>query len=51
MAENIKKSSAVMILFAWLIVGIPLGVGRVQYASEFHETISGAARAGKHHRA
>jgi hypothetical protein len=27
MAENIKKSSAGMILLAWLIVGIPLGWG------------------------
>jgi hypothetical protein len=27
MAENIKKSSGVLILFAWLIVGIPLGWG------------------------
>ncbi len=27
MAENIKKSSGVLILVAWLIVGIPLGWG------------------------
>jgi hypothetical protein len=27
MAENIKKSSGLLILFAWLIVGIPLGWG------------------------
>lgn len=27
MAENTKKSSGALILFAWLIVGIPLGWG------------------------
>ncbi|MGA9978708.1 MAG: hypothetical protein WBQ08_08745 [Candidatus Sulfotelmatobacter sp.] len=27
MAENTKKSSSGMILFAWLLVGIPLGWG------------------------
>jgi hypothetical protein len=27
MTENAKKSSAAMILFAWLLVGIPLGWG------------------------
>jgi hypothetical protein len=27
MAENVKKSSAAMILLAWLVVGIPLGWG------------------------
>jgi hypothetical protein len=27
MAENIKKSPGVLILVAWLIVGIPLGWG------------------------
>jgi hypothetical protein len=27
MTENIKKSSATMILFAWLLVGVPLGWG------------------------
>jgi hypothetical protein len=27
MVENTKKSSGVLILFAWLIVGIPLGWG------------------------
>jgi hypothetical protein len=27
MTENIKKSSAGMILFAWLLVGVPLGWG------------------------
>lgn len=27
MAENTKKSSGVLILFAWLVVGIPLGWG------------------------
>jgi hypothetical protein len=27
MAESVKKSSAAMILLAWLVVGIPLGWG------------------------
>ena len=27
MAENTKKSSGALILFAWLIVGVPLGWG------------------------
>jgi hypothetical protein len=27
MSKNGKKSSAAMILFAWLVVGIPLGWG------------------------
>jgi hypothetical protein len=27
MAENTKKSSGAMILFAWLLVGVPLGWG------------------------
>jgi hypothetical protein len=27
MAENVKKSSGVLILVAWLVVGIPLGWG------------------------
>ena len=27
MAENTTKSSGVLILFAWLVVGIPLGWG------------------------
>lgn len=27
MTENTKKSSAAMILFAWLLVGVPLGWG------------------------
>jgi hypothetical protein len=27
MPENVKKSSAIMILAAWLLVGIPLGWG------------------------
>jgi hypothetical protein len=27
MAENTKKSSAAMILFAWLLVGVPLSWG------------------------
>jgi hypothetical protein len=27
MPENIKKSSPAMILFAWLLVGVPLGWG------------------------
>ena len=27
MVENTKKSSAANILFAWLVVGIPLGWG------------------------
>jgi hypothetical protein len=27
MIENAKKSSAAMILFAWLLVGLPLGWG------------------------
>jgi hypothetical protein len=27
MAENAKKSSAAAILFAWLLVGVPLGWG------------------------
>jgi hypothetical protein len=27
MAENIKKSSGMMILLAWLVVGVPLGWG------------------------
>ena len=27
MTENAKKSSAAMILFAWLLVGVPLGWG------------------------
>ena len=27
MAENTQKSSAAIVLFAWLLVGIPLGWG------------------------
>jgi hypothetical protein len=27
MTENVKKSSAAAILFAWLLVGVPLGWG------------------------
>jgi hypothetical protein len=27
MAENVKPSSPAMILFAWLLVGLPLGWG------------------------
>jgi hypothetical protein len=27
MPENAKKSSAALILFAWLLVGVPLGWG------------------------
>ncbi len=27
MPENTKKSSAALILFAWLLVGVPLGWG------------------------
>jgi hypothetical protein len=27
MAENVKKSSAAVILLAWLLVGLPLGWG------------------------
>lgn len=27
MPENIKKSSPALILFAWLLVGVPLGWG------------------------
>jgi hypothetical protein len=27
MAENTRKSSAAMILFAWILVGVPLGWG------------------------
>ena len=39
MTESTKKSSAGMILLAWLLVGVPLSWGGLQHPSKFDETL------------